>query len=178
MRILVESGRVILGRHNKKRDTWTLNIWERKPTTKKVKSVWWSSRHDAGTHGTSLLHKILGRRDAFPFPKSLYVVHDTLSTICGNRPNALILDFFAGSGTTYHATALLNAKDGGHRRCLLVTNNEVTEKLEAKLNAGGLFPGDHKYEKHGICESVTWPRCKYVTQGQRDDGTTLAGGVS
>jgi len=175
MRSLVEQSRVVLGRYNKKRNTWTLNIWERKPTTKKVKSVWWSSRHDAGTHGTSLLHKILARRDAFPFAKSLYVVHDTLSTICANRPNALILDFFAGSGTTYHATALLNAEDGGNRRCILVTNNEVTEKLAKQLNTDGLFPGDSAFEKFGICEAVTWPRCKYVTQGQRDDSTPLPG---
>ncbi len=175
MRSLVEQGRVVLGRYNKKRNTWTLNIWERKPTTKKVKSVWWSSRHDAGSHGTSLLHKILGRRDAFPFAKSLYVVHDTLSTICANRPDALILDFFAGSGTTYHAAALLNAEDGGNRRCILVTNNEVTEKLAKQLNDDGFFPGDSDFEKHGICEAVTWPRCKYVTQGKRDDGTPLPG---
>jgi adenine-specific DNA-methyltransferase len=175
MRTLVADRRLVLGRLNKVRRTWTLNYWVRKSTNKKVKTVWWSSRHDAGTHGTTLLHKILGRRDAFPFPKSLYVVRDTLSTICGNRPNALILDFFAGSGTTYHATALLNAGDHGNRRCLLVTNNEVTEKLARELNAGGLFPGDADFEKHGICEAVTWPRCKYVTQGHRDDGSPLSG---
>jgi adenine-specific DNA-methyltransferase len=175
MRDLVAQGRVILGRYNRARQTWTLNIWERKSTTKKVKSVWWSSRHDAGTHGTTLLHKILGRRDAFPFPKSLYVVRDTLSTVCGTRPNALIVDFFAGSGTTYHATALLNAEDDGNRRCVLVTNNEVAEKLAKQLGADGLLPGDPDFEQHGICGSVTWPRCKYVTQGRRDDGTPLPG---
>ncbi|MDD4889881.1 MAG: site-specific DNA-methyltransferase, partial [Phycisphaerae bacterium] len=90
-------------------------------------------------------------------------------------PNALIVDFFAGSGTTYHATALLNAAFGGSRRCILVTNNEVTEKQAKQLNAQGLYPGDDNFEKHGICESVSWPRCKYVTQGHRDDGTPLAG---
>lgn len=175
MRELVQERRVVAGRFNKVRQTWTLNIWERKPTNKKVKTVWWNSRHDAGTHGTTLLHKILGRRDVFPFPKSLYVVRDTLSTVCGNRPNALIVDFFAGSGTTYHATVLLNAEDGGNRQCILVTNNEVNEKQAKQLSKNGLFPGDPQFEKHGICEAVTWPRCKYVTQGKRDDGTPLPG---
>lgn len=117
---LVSESRVFLGRFNRKRRTWTLNLWVRKTVNKKVKTVWWNPLHDAGTHGTSLLHKILGRRDAFPFPKSVYAVRDTLATVCGNRPDALILDFFAGSGTTYEATCMLNAEDGGRRRSILV----------------------------------------------------------
>jgi len=175
MQQLVDERRVVVGRFNRARQTWTLNIWERKPSDKKVKTVWWNSRHDAGTHGTTLLHNILGRRDAFPFPKSLYAVRDTLATVCGKRPDALIVDFFAGSGTTYHATALLNAEDGGNRRCVLVTNNEVSEKMARQLEKQGFYSGDHQFEAHGICESVTWPRCKFVTQGHRDDGTMLRG---
>src|SRR2546430_1009068 len=155
--------------------TWTLNIWERKPTTKRIKTVWWNSTHDAGTHGTTLLHRILGRRDAFPFPKSVYLVRDTLASIVGNRPNALIVDFFAGSGTTGHATFLLNAQDQGSRRCILVSNNEVGEKRARTLEKNGLLPGQPRYEEEGICQAVTWPRCKYVVNGMRDDGTELAG---
>ena len=45
-----------------------------------------------------------------------------------NKPNALILDFFAGSGTTLHAVNLLNKEDGGHRRCIMVTNNEIVNR--------------------------------------------------
>jgi adenine-specific DNA-methyltransferase len=45
-----------------------------------------------------------------------------------NKPNALVVDFFAGSGTTLHAVNLLNAEDGGNRRCVMVTNNEVSEE--------------------------------------------------
>jgi adenine-specific DNA-methyltransferase len=175
MNQLIAEKRVVLGRYNAKRNTWTLNIWERKPLEKKVKTVWWNSVHDAGTHGTTLLHKILGKRDAFPFPKSIYAVRDTIATACANRPNALILDFFAGSGTTLHATNLLNLEDNGKRRCILVTNNEVTEKQAKQLNRAGLFGGEDEFEKHGVCESVTWPRCKYVINGQRDDGTPLPG---
>jgi adenine-specific DNA-methyltransferase len=175
MNQFISEKRVILGRFNNKRNTYTLNVWYRKATEKKVKTVWWNSRHDAGTHGTTLLHKILGRRDAFPFPKSIYAVRDTLVTVCANRPNALIVDFFAGSGTTLHAVSLLNAEDNGKRRCVLVTNNEVSEKRAKQLNREGLFPGDFEFEQQGICESVTFPRSKFVINGQRDDSTVLPG---
>lgn len=175
MNKLIAEKRVILGQFNKKRKSWTLNIWERKPTNKKVKTVWWNSAHDAGTHGTTLLHKILGRRGAFPFPKSIHAVRDTLVTVCGNRPNALILDFFAGSGTTYHATCMLNAEDDGKRRSIMVSYNEVDEKLAKSLSKKGLLPGDLDFDREGICESVTWPRSKFITTGKRDDGTPIPG---
>ena len=84
-----------------------------------------------------MLHKLLGDRTAFPFPKSLYAVRDTLATVVRDRPNALILDFFAGSGTTLHATALINALDGGSRRCILVSNNEVAAKTSDRLLRAG-----------------------------------------
>jgi adenine-specific DNA-methyltransferase len=61
----------------------------------------------------------------FPFPKSLYAVRDTLRFFVETNLT-LVLDFFAGSGTTLNAVNLLNATDGGQRRCILVTNNEVS----------------------------------------------------
>lgn len=139
------------------------------------KTVWSKPTLDASTYGSELLGEILGGPSGFSYPKSLYAVCDCLLTSVLTRKDALILDFFAGSGTTYHATALLNAKEPGNRRCILVTNNEVNEKLAKQLNQQGVFPGDPEFEKHGICESVTWPRCKFVTQGHRDDGTPLPG---
>lgn len=73
-----------------------------------------------------------------PKPTSL------ISFLCNftDNPNATILDFFAGSGTTLHATMALNAEDGGHRQCILVTNNE-----------------------NRICEDVTYVRNKKVIEG-------------
>jgi len=56
MQSLIDARRVVLGRYNEARQTWTINIWERKPTSKKLKTVWWEPSHDAGTHGTTLLH--------------------------------------------------------------------------------------------------------------------------
>jgi len=175
MQKCIEDGLVVLGRYNAKTSSWSVNIWYRKPEKKRVKTVWWHTRHDAGTHGTTLLHNILGVRAAFPFPKSVYAVADTLATVVGDRPRALILDFFAGSGTTFHAVSLLNARLGGTRRAVLISNNEPGEKVAKRMVKQGLFPGDEKYEAKGICESVTWPRCRYVIQGHRANGTPLPG---
>jgi adenine-specific DNA-methyltransferase len=142
---------------------------------RQIKSVWHRTSHDAGAYGSDLLKTILGGARAFSFPKSLYAVKDALSAVARDNPDALILDFFAGSGTTLHATCLLNAELGGRRRCILVTNNEVDEKQAKTLNAAGYWPGDPEFEQYGISHSVTWPRCKYVVNGKRDDGTELPG---
>lgn len=139
----------------------------------RYKTVWTGGELDAGKYGTTLVKDIVGQE--FPFPKSLYATKKCLASVVRAKPDALILDFFAGSGTTLHATALLNLEDKGNRRCVLVTNNEVDEKTTKQLNREGIFAGDAEFERHGICESVTFPRCKYVINGHRDDGTSLPG---
>jgi len=138
-------------------------------------TFWDKPAYSATDYGTNLVRNIFGESEKFPFPKSLYAVLDCLKVSGADKKDALILDFFAGSGTTYHATALLNSVDGGSRRCILITNNEVNEKLGRELTEKGIYPGNSKFELHGICESATWPRCKYVTQGHRDDKTPLPG---
>lgn len=175
MQSLIDAGRVVMGKYNAEQDIWTLNIWVRRQAAKKLKTVWWDTAHDAGTHGTTLLHRMLGRRNAFPFPKSVYAVRDCLAAVVRNRPEALILDFFAGSGTTFHATCLLNAQDGGNRRSILVTNNDVAEKFARRLHKQGLFPGDKRFDENGIFESATWPRCKAALTGRRPDGKPIKG---
>ena len=175
MQGLIEQERVVLGKYNKKKDSWTINIWEKKPQFKKVKTVWWNTAHDAGTHGTTLLHNVLNERGVFAFPKSIYAVRDTILPVVGNRPNAIIVDFFAGSGTTLSAVNLINQADGGKRSCLMVTNNEISAKEVEKLAAAGHSPGSSTWEAHGICKSVTWPRSKFTILGRRDDGTALPG---
>jgi len=122
-----------------------------------------------------MLRNILGEGGVFAFPKSLYAVRDTLRAVTSHQPDALIIDFFGGSGTTLHATALVNHEMGGSRKCILVTNNEVTEKIESKLREQDVFPGDPKFERHGVAESVAWPRCRSVIEGRRMDGTPLQG---
>jgi adenine-specific DNA-methyltransferase len=122
-----------------------------------------------------LLQRILGRRNAFPFPKSVYAVRDSLAAATRNNPNAIIVDFFAGSGTTLHAVHLLNLLDGGNRVCIQVTNNEVGDQESEQLMEGGFQPGDEEWEALGICRSVTWPRSRLTIRGHRDDGTPLPG---
>ena len=148
---------------------------ERVKALKKLPSVWTGGQYAAGDHGSKIVNSILNKPNAFPFPKSIYTVHDSIAAVCSDRPNAIILDFFAGSGTTYHATCMLNALLGGTRTSILVTNNEVPENVQKELSEQGLFPGDEEFEKKGLAQSVTWPRCKYVTLGSRDDGSSLSG---
>lgn len=132
-------------------------------------------RHTAGgSGGTYVLNALLGERNLFPFPKSVYAVRDCLRVAVGNRPNALILDFFAGSGTTLHAALLMN-RDGGNRRCIMVTNNEVAEATARSLASKGIYRGDPQYEAMGIFEKVTRPRCEAAVTGRRPDGTAAEG---
>ena len=139
-----------------------------------AKSVWNRTSHDATAYGTNLINKILVQ-SRFSFPKSLYAEHDTISFAVSNKPNALIIDFFAGSGTTMHAVNLLNAEDGGHRRCIMVTNNEVSDAEAKEMSKRGLKPGDEEWEKLGIARYVTWPRTVCSIEGHDVNGNPLKG---
>jgi len=121
-----------------------------------------------------MLREILGPT-TFTYPKSPYAVRDTLQTILARKMDALVLDFFAGSATTYQAVAMLNNADGGHRRAILVTNNELDEARANSLSKKCVFQGDEEFEQWGVAERIAWPRCKFITTGTRDDGTTLDG---
>ena len=136
--------------------------------------MWQISTHDATQYGSRLLGNILGNK-RFTFPKSLYAVKDALRFCTANKPNALIVDFFAGSGTTMHAVNLLNAEDGGHRRCIMVTNNEVSADEAKMLKDKGYQPGDAEWEKLGIAHYVTWPRTVCSIEGHDVNGNPLKG---
>src|ERR1019366_8269663 len=138
------------------------------------RSVWNQVAHDAGSHGTSLLQRLIPGRK-FPFPKSLYAVEDALRFFVQRKPNALILDFFGGSGTTTHAVARLNKQDGGTRRSILVTNNEVSADEAQELQRKGLEPRDAEWESLGICEHITWPRITAAFTGVTPEGEPVCG---
>lgn len=135
---------------------------------------WRISAHDASRNGTNLLTKVLGEK-RFSYPKSLYATEDCIRFVTANKPNALIVDFFAGSGTTLHAVNLLNAEDGGQRRCIIVTNNEVSETEAKSLTKQGYKPGDEEWEKLGIAHYVTWPRTVCSIEGRDVNGKSLKG---
>ena len=200
---LIEKGYVKLGEYDSKRKTWALSYLSRKPQQqikdgilavknfdkvrnvveveyteereRQLKTVWHRTAHDAGAFGSDLLKNILGEAGKFPFPKSLYAVRDALTAVVRDKPNAIVLDFFGGSGTTLNAINLMNATDGGQRQCILVTNNEVSEEESKRLTKANHAPGDPEWEVNGICRGVTWPRNKFTIAGKRDDGTQLKG---
>jgi adenine-specific DNA-methyltransferase len=203
LRELVAKGYVKLGGYDEKRQTWTIlylgqraqqqieageiAIVTRDLITnavdvaftsghrRQIKTVWHRAAHDAGNYGSSLLRNLLGEGASFAFPKSLYAVRDTLKILLAEKPNAIVLDFFAGSGTTLHALSLLNADDQGNRRCIVVTNNEAGDERSKALTAQGIQPDDDQWEREGITESVTWPRIKACLSGQRPDGSAIPG---
>ena len=137
-------------------------------------TVWNQVAHDAGTYGSTLLNSFFPDR-RFSYPKSLYAVHDAIRFFVANKPNALVLDFFAGSGTTLHAVNLLNAEDGGKRRCILVTNNEVSAEEAKEFTKRGVKPGDEEWEAKGIAQYVTWPRTVCSIKGVNVKGEALKG---
>lgn len=130
--------------------------------------------HNAETGGTNLLSKLIPKR-RFPFPKSLYAVEDALRFFIKDKPEAIILDFFSGSGTTTHAVMRLNRQDGGRRQCISVTNNEVSADEQKALCKANLRPGDPDWEKLGICDYITKPRIQAAITGQTPEGELITG---
>ena len=145
-------------------------------TQRKVmpKTQWTFKSHDAREYGTYLLDRTIGEK-RFSYPKSLYAVMDCLKYFEAGTPDALIVDFFAGSGTTLHAVNLMNAEDGGRRRCIIVTNNEVSDAEAKEMTAKGYKPGDEEWEKLGIARYVTWPRTVCSIEGRDVNGNPLKG---
>lgn len=118
-------------------------------TTRMQRSVW-DEKEFVNERGSEVLKEIL-TQSIFSYPKSLATIIRVLEL--GSNADSLILDFFAGSGTTLHAVMALNAKDHGHRSCVLCTNNE-----------------------NGICENVTYERNKRVIEGYtKPNGEEVAG---
>lgn len=138
------------------------------------RSMWVQPSHSARDYGSALLSQVVGGRK-FPFPKSLYAVEDALRFFVGNKPEAAVLDFFSGSGTTAHAVMRLNRQDGGRRQCISVTNNEVAADEEKELRRRGLRPGDPEWETYGICDYITKPRISAAITGETPQGDPIKG---
>ena len=108
----------------------------------------WGSNEDADNE----LIAFFGKQRKFSYPKPVRLIQ---KLICATRlTDAIILDFFAGSGTTGQAVMELNKQDGGHRKFILCTNNE-----------------------NGICEEVTYQRLRTVITGKRADGSEYSEGI-
>ena len=202
-RELIKKGYVQLGRYDEKRNTYgityissqtqkmiedgSVSITGRNPDTgvvsieyveahnQAIRTVWYRTRHNAGVYGTNLISSILGKSRPFSFPKLVYATMDSIYSVMRTNKNALIVDFFAGSGTTMHAVNLMNELDGGKRRCISVTNNEVSEDEGKALRGKGYYPGSEEWEKYGIARYITWPRTVCSIEGHDVDGKPLKG---
>ena len=138
------------------------------------KTVWKMKPHNAGEYGSKLISTLLPGRK-FPFPKSLYAVEDALRFFLAQKPKAVVLDFFAGSGTTTHAVMRLNRQDGGVRQSIAVTNNEVSAEEAEHLRAGGHLVGEAEWEALGVFEHITRPRITAAVTGVSPNGNPVEG---
>lgn len=129
------------------------------------RTVWIDKKYDANENGSKLVKQITGVD--FPYPKSIFTVKDCISTIIGNKKSALVLDFFAGSATTGHAVLELNKEDGGNRKFILCTNNEVNG-IEKELREKGL--SEKEIQEYGICRKITYSRLEKVIKGYKKNG--------
>ena len=104
--------------------------------------------------GSNVLTEIFSLKDVFLNPKPLEIIIKLLKNVTVSDKNIIILDFFAGSGTTGHAVLKLNAEDGGHRKFILCTNNE-----------------------NNICRDITYQRLKTAITGKRKDKSKYSDGL-
>ena len=105
-----------------------------------VETIWFNKDVESNRQAIATIKNIFGNDKVFTNPKPVKLIQRILEISTDN--NSVILDFFAGSGTTMQATMQINAEDGGNRQCILVTNNE-----------------------NNICEEVTYERNKRVIEG-------------
>ena len=108
---------------------WKVKIIDKIKKGTRPKSVWTDSKYDASSHGTKLLKNLFEGQKVFSYPKSIYAVKDVIEILSEKGGDDIILDFFAGSGTTAHAVLELNEKDRGSRQFILVEQMNYVESV-------------------------------------------------
>lgn len=131
-------------------NNWTVHFKQRQPAGYKPRSL--MTGYGTTSDGANELKKVFNITNTFSNPKPVDLIKYFIK-FCPNR-KTIILDFFAGSGTTGQAVMELNQEDGGNRHFILCTNNE-----------------------NNICEEVTYQRLKTVITGKRQDGSTYSNGL-
>lgn len=116
--------------------------------TEQFKSIY----YEDGRGATTMLENILSQKKSFDNPKPINLISRLIAFATNGNKDAIILDFFAGSGSTGHAVLELNS-DGGNRRFILCQNNEVTDTTP-----------------NGIAVDITAPRLKRIMTGKGYDG--------
>ncbi len=147
----IEDGRIIFGKSGTARPVQRVFAKDRGISKRKAES-WWDDK-GLNADATKELKDIFGKAKIFTHPKPTKLIKDIIQISC-DKEKALVLDFFAGSGTTGQAVLELNKEDGGNRHFILCTNNE-----------------------NNICEDVTYQRLKTVITGKRVDGSKYSEGL-
>lgn len=134
--------KVRLGNIVSKKENGRIVVYEKLREDQVIKTHWARKEYHSYHFGTKIIEEILGTKK-FDFPKSLNLIIDIIKL--STKDNSIVLDFFAGSGTTGHAVLELNKQEGGNRKFILCTNNE-----------------------NKICEEVTYERIKRVIKGYKN----------
>lgn len=152
------------------RNGYKVRIKDRIRTESIPKTVWDNPKYDAATHGTKLLEKVLGRPRAFDFPKSLYAVRDALDVALFEKDGAIVLDYFAGSGTTGHAVLELNRTKDMGLSFILCTNAEsnIAEEVTYPRIANAV---KGYAEVPGIPANIRFFKTDFVERDETDDKT-------
>lgn len=166
MQALIEDGGVLFGARPR------LKTPLREMSMRSVMPSFYKDRRASSQH----ISKVFGDK-RFPFPKDHDVLGRWINIVTSRNREAVILDFFGGSGSTTEAVLRLNAQDGGTRQSILVTNNELSVEDAKRLTKDGFVPGDPEWETRGVFNHVTRPRIETVVTGTREDGSTYSEGL-
>jgi adenine-specific DNA-methyltransferase len=128
------------------------------------------------SEGTKHLKRVFGGEHRFTSPKDPAILARWFRLMAPS--DAVILDPYAGSGTTAEAVMRLNSEDGGARRSISITNNELSVTDTRRLAAAGLGPSDFEWESQGVFRRVCRPRIETVTTGLREDGSRFSDGLA
>ena len=151
---------------NINRNTGLFEI-KRKKTNINFKTIWTDKKYSAKENGTNLLRKMF-KEPSFTYPKSLYAVKDCVSIACKQNRKSIILDFFAGSGTTAHAVIALNKDDEGLRKYMLCEMGDYFDSITKPRIEKVIYSEDWKDGKPVSRKGIS--QCfKYIRLEQYED---------
>ncbi|WP_322906709.1 site-specific DNA-methyltransferase [Paenibacillus campi] len=142
-----------------------ISIFEKQRPNEVIKTHWIKTEYHAYHHGTKVLTELLGEK-RFDFPKSVTLIKDILKLT--SYKESIILDFFAGSGTTGQAVVELNKEDDGNRKFILATNNEnnIAEEVTYE-RMKHVSTGTNKYEAHPL--NLKYFKTKFIVKKEFPD---------
>lgn len=146
-------------------------------------SLWVDTKYSAVVNGTNLLTNIFGASGLFSFPKSLYTVKTAVEAGTYNKSNCVVMDYFAGSGTTGHAVINLNREDGGNRKYILVEMGEYFDKVTKQrikkvLYASEWKDGKPKSRTTGVSHIMKYMRLESYEDALSNIELKKTGGIS